>query len=335
MRILVTGAAGFIGSHLSERLLDRGDTVVGLDCLLAESYDPSLKAERWQRLCEHDRFEAVHGDLRSMDVREVVSDVDVVVNEAAMTGLARSWEDAAIFRECNVTAVDRLLEAARHARLHRFVHISTSSVYGEHAMGDERTPTNPVSPYGATKLAAERLVHRYAANDEVPGVVLRYFSVYGPRQRPDMAYHRFCEAMLDGEPLVVFGDGTQTRSNTFVSDCVEATVQALDRAHPGATYNIAGGQRITLNDAIAVLADEFGVRPVVDWRPPRRGDQRHTGGDASKAARELGFAPRVTPQEGLRVQARWHRSRRTQLSFRERDSSARALPRRSVSRTRG
>jgi nucleoside-diphosphate-sugar epimerase len=239
-----------------------------------------------------------------------------VVNEAGMIGLSRSWEDATIFRECNVTAVDRLLEAARHAQLHRFVHISTSSVYGEHAVGDESTPTNPVSPYGATKLAAEHLVHKYSANDAVPGVVLRYFSVYGPRQRPDMAYHRFCEAMLNGDPLVVYGDGTQTRSNTFVSDCVEGTLNAVDRAQVGATYNIAGGERIALNDAIAVLADEFGVRPVVDWRPQRRGDQRHTGGDASRAARELGFSPRVTPHDGLRRQARWHRSRRAQLSFR-------------------
>ena len=316
MRILVTGAAGFIGSHLCERLLERGDTVVGLDCLLAESYDASLKRERWDRLREREGFEAVEGDLRFMDVRAVVREVEAVVNEAGMIGLSRSWEDATIFRECNVTAVDRLLEAARHAQLHRFVHISTSSVYGEHAVGDESTPTNPVSPYGATKLAAEHLVHKYSANDAVPGVVLRYFSVYGPRQRPDMAYHRFCEAMLNGDPLVVYGDGTQTRSNTFVSDCVEGTLAAVDRAQVGATYNIAGGERIALNDAIAVLADEFGVRPVVDWRPQRRGDQRHTGGDASRAARELGFSPRVTPHDGLRLQARWHRSRRAQLSLR-------------------
>jgi nucleoside-diphosphate-sugar epimerase len=314
MRVLVTGAAGFIGSHLAERLLERGDTVVGIDCLLPDSYSASVKSERWERLRTRDRFEAIEGDLRHVDLRAALSGVDVVVNEAAMTGLSRCWEDSQVYTDCNVVALERLLGAARDVRLQRFVQISTSSVYGEQAIGDESTPVNPVSPYGATKLAAEQLVHDYSAHHGVPGIVLRYFSVYGPRQRPDMAYHRFCEALLNREPLVVYGDGTQTRSNTFVSDCVEGTVLAVDGGRVGETYNIAGAESIALIDAIAVLAEEFETRPVIDWRPPRPGDQLHTAGDARKAAREFGYSPKVAPREGLARQARWHLSRRAQLS---------------------
>jgi nucleoside-diphosphate-sugar epimerase len=316
LRILVTGAAGFIGSHLADRLLERGDTVVGIDCLLPDSYAASVKADRWDELRMRDRFEAVDGDLRHIDLRPVLSGVDVVVNAAAMTGLSRSWDDSRIFAECNVVALERLLCAARDVRLDRFVQISTSSVYGEHAVGDERTPTSPVSPYGATKLTAEQLVHAYAADGAVPGIVLRYFSVYGPRQRPDMAYHKFCEAMLNGEPLIVYGDGAQTRSNTFVSDCVEGTLQAIEDARVGDTYNIAGAHSITLSDAIAVLAEEFERQPIIEWRPPRRGDQRHTAGDASKAARHFGYAPKVTPREGLALQVCWHRAKREHFSLR-------------------
>jgi UDP-glucuronate 4-epimerase len=311
----VTGAAGFIGSHLADRLLERGDTVVGFDCLLPESYSAAVKSDRWERLMTRERF-AVDGDLRHDDLRAMLSGVDVVVNEAAMTGLSPSSDDSRIYDECNVMGLERLLRAARDVRLERFVQISTSSVYGMHAVGDESTPTDPISPYGATKLAAEHLVRACIDDHALPAVVLRYFSVYGPRQRPDMAYYKFCEALLNGEPLIVYGDGAQTRSNTFVSDCVEGTLQAIDNAHVGETYNIAGAHSIALSDAIAVLADEFDTQPMIDWRPPRQGDQRHTAGDADKAARDFGYAPSVTPREGLQLQARWHRARREQLSLR-------------------
>jgi UDP-glucuronate 4-epimerase len=174
----------------------------------------------------------------------------------------------------------------------RFVQISTSSVYGENGVGDEQTVTNPVSPYGATKLTAENLLHDYAANFGLPGIVLRYFSVYGPRQRPDVGYHKFCEALLDGAPLVVYGEGEQTGSNTFVSDCVEGTLQPIDRATVGETYNIAGIHSIALTDAIAVLAEGLDVQPVLENRPRRPGDQLHTAGHIRKAASHFGYAPR-------------------------------------------
>ena len=310
MRVLVTGAAGFIGSHLTERLLDRGDTVVGIDCLLEDSYSAAVKADAWEELRGRDGFEAVQGDLRSIELHDLLTGVDVVVNEAGMTGLMRSWEDSRIYHECNVIALERLLRAAYAGGVGRFVQISTSSVYGENAVGDERMATNPVSAYGATKLMAENLVHDYAANFGVPGIVLRYFSVYGPRQRPDMAYHKFCEALLDGTPLIVYGEGEQTRSNTFVSDCVEGTLLAIDGARVGETYNIAGAYPIALTDAIAVLAEELDVPPLIEYRPRRPGDQLHTAGDIGKAASHFGYAPKVGPPEGLRIQARWHRAKR-------------------------
>jgi nucleoside-diphosphate-sugar epimerase len=310
VRVLVTGAAGFIGSHVTERLLDRGDTVLGIDCLLEGSYPAAVKGDVWAELRGLDGFEGVQGDLRTIELRDLLTGVDVVVNEAGMTGLMRSWQDSRIYRECNVVAVDRLLSAASAVGVERFVQISTSSVYGENAVGDERTATNPVSPYGATKLMAESLVHDYAADFGVPAIVLRYFSVYGPRQRPDMAYHKFCEALLDGAPLVVYGEGKQTRSNTFVSDCVEGTLKAIDGAEVGETYNIAGARSIALIDAIAVLAEELDVRPVIEYRPRRPGDQLHTAGGIGKAASHFGYAPQVRPADGLRNQARWHRARR-------------------------
>jgi nucleoside-diphosphate-sugar epimerase len=310
VRVLVTGAAGFIGSHLAERLLDRGDTVVGIDCLLEGSYPAAVKAGVWAELRSRDRFEAIQGDLRTIELHDLVTGVDVVVNEAGMTGLMRSWEDFDIYQECNVVALERLLRAACAVGVGRFVQISTSSVYGENAIGDERTAANPVSPYGATKLMAENLVQDHAASFGVPGIVLRYFSVYGPRQRPDMAYHKFCEALLDGAPLVVYGEGKQTRSNTFVSDCVEGTLQAIDGAEVGETYNIAGTHPIALTDAVAVLAEELDVPPIIEYRPRRPGDQLHTAGDTRKAASHFGYAPKVGPTEGLRIQARWHRLRR-------------------------
>ncbi len=312
MRILVTGAAGFIGSHLAERLLADGHAVVGVDCLLEDSYPASIKADNWRELRLCGRFEGVQGDLRCLDLRDVVRDVDVIVNEAAMSGMMRSWANFRTYTECNVIALQRLLHAARSVGIERFVQISTSSVYGYRAVCDERAATTPFSPYGVTKLAAENLLHAYAANYAVPGIVLRYFSVYGPRQRPDMAYHRFCEALLDGTPLVFYGDGLQSRTNTFVSDCVEGTVRAIEHARVGETYNIAGACSITLREAVDVLAEDFGAEPVIEYRPARPGDQLETAGVTGKAARDFGYEPAVEPGDGLRIQAAWHRARRAQ-----------------------
>jgi nucleoside-diphosphate-sugar epimerase len=187
----------------------------------------------------------------------------------------------------------------------RVVQASTSSVYGADATGDESSPTRPVSPYGVTKLAAEHLLLAHHEVHGFPVTILRYFSVYGPRQRPDMAYRIFCERLVRGEPITVYGDGSQVRANTYVDDCVAATLAAIDRGRAGAVYNIGGGRPVALRDAIATLAAVLGVEPVVRHEPARPGDQRRTEAHTTKAAAELGWAPVVEPEDGLAREAAW------------------------------
>jgi UDP-glucuronate 4-epimerase len=307
-RILVTGAAGFVGSHVCDALLRDGHEVVGLDAFI-DSYERSRKESNLERARRHPRFRLVEADLASDDLAPHLQDVDVVVNEAAIAGLPRSWSDIDSYARHNVVGLQRLLEAARRADVQRVVHASTSSVYGRNATCDETGVTRPVSPYGATKLAGEHLIHAYLDDFDLPVVILRYFSIYGPRQRPDMAYQIFAERLLRGEPITVFGDGLQSRSNTFVDDCVAATLLAVDRARVGETYNVGGGAVTTLAEAIEVLADLLGVAPRIERAPERPGDQRHTAADISKAQRDLGYEPVVAPRDGLRAQADWNRER--------------------------
>lgn len=309
MRIVVTGAAGFIGSHLCEALLAEGHDVVGVDGF-TDYYPRRVKERNLDALRSMPGFTFQELDLRTADLAPIVAGADVVVNEAAMPGLPRSWTDFDDYAGCNVIAVQRLLQASVDAEVGRFVQVSTSSVYGVEAVGDEDMDLRPVSPYGVTKLAAEHLVRAYSSSLGLPAVILRYFSIYGPRQRPDMAYHRFIEAMIEGRPITVYGDGHQSRSNTFVSDCVHGTVLAIQHAQVGETYNIGGGQRIELGEAIQEIARCLGVRPMIDYLPPRPGDQRHTAADWSKARDHLGYVPAVDPARGLAEQVEWHLSGR-------------------------
>jgi nucleoside-diphosphate-sugar epimerase len=227
-----------------------------------------------------------------------------------MPGLARSWTDVELYTTCNLLATQRLVEAALDAAVPKLVHASTSSVYGSDAVGDETTPTQPISPYGVTKLAAEHLILAHVRTGGLPATILRYFSMFGPRQRPDMAYHIFIEALIDGRPITVFGDGEQSRSNTFIADCVRGTIAAIEDAEVGAIYNIAGGEEITLNEAIATIARVLGVEPVIDNKPARPGDQRRTFADTAKARAAFGFEPVVGATEGLEAQVAWQVARR-------------------------
>ncbi len=309
MRILVTGVAGFIGSHLAERLLAEGHEVVGIDGFI-DSYDRAAKEANLAGIRTNDAFAFHELDLRRDPLETALRGVDVVINEAALAGLPRSWTDLDAYAGHNLVGLGRLLDACRASGVRRFVQASTSSVYGLEAVGDESSPTRPVSPYGVTKLAAEHLLAAHAAAWDLDHVVLRYFSVCGPRQRPDMAYHRFIEAMLDGRPITIYGDGSQSRSNTDVSDVVAATLRAAFTAPSGVVLNIGGAVPITLAEAIEVIAQRVGVRPDVRYEPARPGDQRHTAADTTRAREVLGYRPQVTPSEALERQVAWHRARR-------------------------
>jgi UDP-glucuronate 4-epimerase len=306
MRIVVTGAAGFIGSHVAERLVADGHSVVGVDAFV-DYYAREIKERNVRSLRDSPGFELVELDLRDGDLRAVVEGADAVINEAAMPGLPRSWVDVELYASCNLLAVDRLVRACREAGVPRLLHVSTSSVYGDMALGDEEGPLRPMSPYGITKLAAEQLLLAQHALFGLPAVIVRYFSIYGPRQRPDMAYNIFIEALLHDREITVFGDGEQSRSSTFITDCVEGTLRALELGRPGQIYNIGGGEVVTVREAIGIIADELGVEPRIVYAPARPGDQRHTKADTSKAASELGYRPTVAPEEGLRRQVSWQR----------------------------
>ncbi len=307
MKCMVTGAAGFIGSHLCEELLRGGHDVTGVDAYVP--YYPQAVKERNQGAAlvhPHYRFERL--DLRDASLDAFLADVEVIFHLAAMPGLLQSWTDFDGYWTCNVKATQRLLEAVvrRAGRLRQFVYASTSSVYGSYASGDEMMPPRPVSPYGVTKLAAEHLCRAYAEAHDLPVVVLRYFSVYGPRQRPDMGYYRFIRALLCKEPVTVHGDGQQVRGNTYVSDCVSATVAAVG-AQRGETYNIGGGEAATVWDILHKLETLAGCRAAIKQEPARPGDQRYTFADTAKLRRHLGWQPHTTLQEGLSRQWEWQK----------------------------
>lgn len=305
MRVLVTGAAGFIGSHLVERLAGDGHVVTAVDCMLNESYPAQIKNSHLQKIGSHPAVTAVTADLRSDDLSGLTAEHDAVVHLAAMPGLSESWSNSGLYIDCNIRATARLLDAVALHPSTKFVQVSTSSVYGKYAVTDESGPTSPVSPYGATKLAAEKLAAAYSDNFGFPLVILRYFSVYGPRQRPDMAYRIFCEALLKGQPIKIFGDGSAIRSNTYVDDVVDATVKAIDSGRDQQIYNICGDDQVSVNEAIGKLESITGKTANMDYQPGRPGDQVRTSGDNARAKRELGWVPQVTLDEGLARQVNW------------------------------
>ncbi|MCS6852897.1 MAG: GDP-mannose 4,6-dehydratase [Gemmataceae bacterium] len=313
MRCLVTGAAGFIGSHLCDSLLQAGHAVVGIDAFIPY-YPRPVKEGNLLGLWAHHKFVFHELDLRTAPLEPLLDGIDVVFHLAAMPGLPRSWSDFDLYESCNVTATQRLVEAAvRQRQLHRFIYASTSSVYGRYASGDESLPTRPISPYGVTKLAAEHLCRAFCEEKGLPLVVLRYFSVYGPRQRPDMAYHRFIRALLAGAPIVVHGDGQQVRGNTYVGDCVAATMAAM-QALPGEIYNVGGGEAVTIQEVLHKLQLLTGRRAAIRHEPARPGDQRATSADTSKLRRHLGWRPRVGLDEGLARQLSWQRGEEVRLA---------------------
>ena len=312
MRALVTGCAGFIGSHLVESLLGDGHLVLGVDCF-NDNYGRRDKLDNLEQARSWGDFEFVPIDLARGDLHDVVADCDVIFHLAAEPGVRASWgQRFETYLRNNVLATQHLLEAARESPEKRFVYASSSSVYGQ----AESMPTRedalprPYSPYGTTKLAAEHLCLLYHANYGVSAVVLRYFSVYGPRQRPDMAFNIFCRAAVKGLPITVYGDGTQTRDFTYVSDVVAATRAASDAPQAlGLTLNVGGGSAVTLRSALKLI-EECAGRPLdIRYLEPQVGDVRDTVADTSAARRVLRFVPTMEFTDGLVAEFEWAASR--------------------------
>ena len=309
----MTGVAGFIGSHLADRLLTDGHAVRGVDCF-TPYYDPAHKRANLQTLLDHPAFELIEADLGVADIEPLLASTDVVFHQSAQPGIRLSWSDGfAQYARQNILVTQRLLEALRRQPVHRLVFASSSSVYGNAAAypSDEADLPRPHSPYGVTKLAAEHLCGLYAANWGVPTVSLRYFTVYGPRQRPDMATHRLVEACLGGPSFPMFGDGAQVRDFTYVSDIVAANVAAASAdVAPGTVVNVAGGASCTLGHLVETVGELLG-RPVpLDRRPDQPGDVARTGGSIERASQLLGWEPAVDLRTGLARQVEWHEARR-------------------------
>lgn len=307
MKALVTGVAGFIGSNLSKALLARGDTVVGVDCF-TDYYGREIKEGNLRPLREEARFSFTEAALQTADLDALLDGVTHVFHLAAQAGVRKSWgTDFQIYTTNNIDATQRLLERVAERRIEKLVYASSSSVYGDNVqipMTEDALP-QPVSPYGVSKLAAEQLCYLYHVNFGVPTVALRYFTVYGPGQRPDMGFHRFIRAVLTGQPITLYGDGEQTRDFTFVRDIVAATMAAGDRGRPGAVYNIGGGNRVSINEVLALIGRITGRTPDIRREPAQKGDMRDTFADTSRAQADLGFAPTTSLEAGLRAECEW------------------------------
>lgn len=307
MKALVTGVAGFVGSTLCERLLADGHEVVGVDCFL-DYYPRSIKQSNLEVSNASAGFSFVEASLVDMDLAPLLEGVDCIFHQAAQAGVRASWGDEfRIYSDNNVFATQRLLEASRHSAVRKFVYASSSSVYGDtdDLPMHESSRTRPVSPYGVTKLAAEHLTWLYWKNYGVPTVALRYFTVYGPRQRPDMAFHRFARAVIEEREITLYGDGSQTRDFTYIDDIVAANIAAAHSEVAGEVYNIGGGSRISINEVIATIGRIVGKQPRVQRVEVQKGDVRHTAADTSRARQALDYRPSVNIGDGLAREVEW------------------------------
>ena len=309
---IVTGVGGFIGSHLAETLLNQGDKVIGID-QFNDYYDPALKRQNISQFQDHPAFQLIENDIQSLNWLELLADVDIVYHQAAQAGVRASWgEGFRAYTERNINATQIILEAAKDTpNLQRLVYASSSSVYGnaETFPTPETVCPQPVSPYGITKLVGEQLGKLYHQNFGVPYVSLRYFTVYGPRQRPDMAFHKFFKWILQDELISIYGDGQQTRDFTFVSDAVAANLAAGTVPEAvGEVFNVGGGSRVVLAEVIDMMEEIVG-RPIKkNFVEKARGDARHTSADVSKAKKILGYQPQVSLKEGLQREWEWIKS---------------------------
>lgn len=312
MRSLVTGCAGFIGSHLSERLLEEGHEVVGIDCF-TDYYSREIKEENLKPSLENGNFTFIEEDILRSDLDFLLEGVDYIFHQAAQAGVRASWgESFSHYTDNNILATQKLLEACKDKGIKKFVYAGSSSVYGdvESLPMRESDLPRPVSPYGVSKLAGDNLCYLYWKNFGVPAVSLRYFTVYGPRQRPDMAFHRFTKALFEGREIEIYGDGRQTRDFTYVEDIVESNLLAMGSSAQGQFFNVGGGSRVSLIEVVKTLEDLTGRKAEIEHVDRQKGDVRDTFASTERAEEELGYSPRVPLEEGLKKFVQWYREKR-------------------------
>ena len=308
MRLVVTGAAGFIGSHLCDRLLEAGHEVVGIDGYVP-FYPREMKERNLEKAKTSKNF-TIHETLieKAADLESLLKGASAIYHLAAQAGVRASWgDDFAGYVEHNVLGTQKLLEAAVNAKVPRVIYASSSSVYGDvrELPLRESMALSPVSPYGVTKLAAEHLVHLYGKANDLSVTSLRFFTVYGPRQRPDMAFHRFLKAARDGQAITLYGDGEQTRDFTFIADLIDVLQCSLVQGKPGLVYNVGGGQRISVLKVLEAIAAVTGREVRIDRQEGQKGDMRDTLADTAQAARDLGFIPKTPLATGLKAEWEW------------------------------
>jgi len=307
MNYLVTGAAGFIGSHLCKRLIEEGAHIVAIDAF-TDFYSRSTKENNIRSLVSQRRFQLIPADILEENLDEIMDKTDVVFHFAAQPGVRTSWgSNFSVYTKNNIDATQKLLEAAKKTNLKKFIYASSSSVYGltPDLPMKETSALHPYSPYGVTKLAAENLCFLYYKNYGIPCVSLRFFTVYGPGQRPDMAFHKFFTSILRGEEIVIFGDGQQTRDFTFIDDIISANLSSIENGRAGENYNLGGGSRIKLKDIIPIFEDICQKEVKIKYVQGQKGDVRHTFADIQKAKKDLHYIPKNSLEEGLRSQWDW------------------------------
>jgi UDP-glucose 4-epimerase len=298
MNALVTGCAGFIGSSITDQLLAQGYTVIGIDCF-TDYYPIEIKKRNLGSALQQDNFTFIESDL--LDINKF-PDVDYVFHQAAQAGVRASWgESFEVYTRNNILATQKLLEYYKDKKLKKFVYASSSSIYGDVDVFPikEDTPKKPVSPYGVSKLAAENLCYLYHVNYGLPAVALRYFTVYGPRQRPDMGIYKFIKAALNGSEITIYGDGKQTRDFTYISDIVKANIQATKCKSDWACLNIGGGSRISVNDLLKLIENKTGHKLNIKYAQNQKGDVEHTYADVSAAKDIIGYIPEINIEAGI------------------------------------
>ncbi len=311
MKVLVTGAAGFIGSHLCERLLGDGWQVLGVDNF-DDFYDPQIKRSNIAGCLENENFELVEGDIRDRDAMDemVGKDIDIIVHLAARAGVRPSIAQPLLYADVNINGTAVLLEAAKEQGISKFIFASSSSVYGNNEkvpFSEEDNVDFPISPYAATKKAGELICHTYHHLYGISVTCLRFFTVYGPRQRPDLAIHKFAGLIEQGKAISVYGDGTMSRDFTYIDDIIDGAVAAMEKCAGFNIYNLGESRPITVNDLIAEIEKALGKKAVKEHVPPQPGDVERTYADVTKAINELGYNPKTKIEDGLAKFITWLR----------------------------